>query len=142
MTRKGPIQTAVAGVSGYAGLELARLLLHHPALEGRPPVFVGREAEPVRLTEMHPQLADNNGSSELVIEPFSWELFKERGVDLLFLAPPHEQSRSWVPEALAHGLRVVDLSAAWRLRQPQNRAIYGFHDADAAMAERIQDRSV
>ena len=75
MMRKGPIQTAVAGVSGYAGLELARLLLHHPALQGRPPVFVGREgvgrdADPVRLIEMHPQLADNNASSGLMIEPF------------------------------------------------------------------------
>ena len=127
--RKDSIQTAVAGVSGYAGLELARLLLHHPALKGRPPVFVGRDAEPVRLTDMHPQLADNNGSSGLLVEPFSWELLKERGVDLLFLATPHEQSRSWVPEALAHGLRVVDLSGAWRLRAHEHRAIYGFHDA-------------
>ncbi len=93
MMRKDSIQTAVAGVSGYAGLELARLLLHHPALKGRPPVFVGRDAEPVRLTEMHPQLADNNGSSGLLVEPFSWELLKERGVELLFLATPHEQSR-------------------------------------------------
>jgi N-acetyl-gamma-glutamyl-phosphate reductase len=136
------LQTAVAGVSGYAGLELARLLLHHPALKGRPPVFVGRDAEPVRLTEMHPQLADNNGSSGLMVETFSWELLKARGVELLFLATPHEQSRSWVPEALAHGLRVVDLSGAWRLRQPENRAVYGFHDADSALAEKIQARSV
>src|SRR5580692_9008421 len=140
--RKDSIQTAVAGVSGYAGLELARLLLHHPALKGRPPVFVGRDAEAVPLTEMHPQLADNNGSCKLMVESFSWKLLKERGVELLFLATPHEQSRSWVPEALEHGLKVVDLSAAWRLREPENRTIYGFHDADAAMAERIQDRSV
>ena len=79
---KDSIQTAVAGASGYAGLELARLLLHHPRLQGRPPVFVGRDAEPVRLTEMHPQLADNNGSSGLLVETFSWELLQERGVEL------------------------------------------------------------
>jgi N-acetyl-gamma-glutamyl-phosphate reductase len=139
---KSSIQTAVAGVSGYAGLELARLLLHHPALKGRSPVFVGRDAEAVRLTEMHPQLADNNGSSGLLVEPFSWELLKERGVELIFLATPHEQSRSWVPEALEHGLKVVDLSAAWRLREPENRTVYGFHDADAAVAERVQTGSV
>jgi N-acetyl-gamma-glutamyl-phosphate reductase len=136
------IQTAVAGVSGYAGLELARLLLHHPRLQGRPPVFVGRDAEPVRLTEMHPQLADNNGSSGLFVEPFSWELLQKRGVELLFLATPHEQSRGWVPEALAHGLRVVDLSGAWRLRGQENRAIYGFQDADAALAAQVQAKSV
>jgi N-acetyl-gamma-glutamyl-phosphate reductase len=139
---KSSIQTAVAGVSGYAGLELARLLLHHPALKGRPPVFVGRDAEAVRLTEMHPQLADNNGSSGLLVEPFSWDLLKERGVELIFLATPHEQSRSWVPEALEHSLKVVDLSAAWRLREPENRAIYGFRDADSVVAERVQTGSV
>jgi N-acetyl-gamma-glutamyl-phosphate reductase len=139
---KSSIQTAVAGVSGYAGLELARLLLHHPALKGRPPVFAGRDAEAVRLTEMHPQLADNNGSSRLLVEPFSWELLQDRGVELIFLATPHEQSRSWVPEALEHGLKVVDLSAAWRLRDPENRTIYGFQDADAAVAERVQTGSV
>ncbi len=33
---------------------------------------------------MHPQLADNNGSTALMVEPFSWELLKDRGVDLLF----------------------------------------------------------
>jgi len=137
-----PIQTAVAGVSGYAGLELARLLLHHPALKGTPPVFVGRDADPIRLTDIHPQLADNHGSSGLLVEPFSWQLFKERGVELLFLATPHEQSRSWVPEALTHGLKVVDLSAAWRLGVHENRAIYHFHDEDAAHAERIQTTSV
>jgi N-acetyl-gamma-glutamyl-phosphate reductase len=139
---RSSIQTAVAGVSGYAGLELARLLLHHPALKGRPPVFVGRDAEAVRLTEMHPQLADNNGSSRLLVEPFSWELLQDRGVELIFLATPHEQSRSWVPEALEHGLKVVDLSAAWRLREPENRTIYGFHDADSVAAERVQTGSV
>ena len=140
--RKDSIQTAVAGVSGYAGLELARLLLHHPALKGRAPVFVGRDADTVRLTEMHPQLADNNGSSGLLVEPFSWELLQDHGVELLFLATPHEQSRSWVPKALEHGLKVVDLSAAWRLREPENRTIYGFHDADTVVAEQVQTKSV
>ncbi len=47
-----------------------------------------------------------------------------------------------MPEALAHGLRVVDLSGAWRLRAHENRAIYKFHDEDAAQAERSQTASV
>jgi N-acetyl-gamma-glutamyl-phosphate reductase len=142
MTPKESIQTAVAGVSGYAGMELARLLLRHPALKGRPPVFVGRDEKPVRLTDLHPQLTDNNGSTALMVEPFSWKLLKDRGVDLFFMATPHEQSRDWAPEALAQGLRVVDLSAAWRLRVAENRTIYGFHDADAALAESTQTKSV
>jgi N-acetyl-gamma-glutamyl-phosphate reductase len=139
---KEAVQVAIAGVSGYAGMELARILLRHPALQGRPPVFVGREEKAIRLTDMHPQLADNNGSSELLVEPFSWELLQQRGVDLIFMATPHEQSRSWAPEALARGFRVVDLSAAWRLREEEHRAIYNFHDDDAAGAARVQSKSV
>ena len=62
---KSQVQTAVMGVSGYAGLELARLLLHHPRLKGVPPVFLGRAdaASEASLTAMHPQLMDNNGSA-------------------------------------------------------------------------------
>src|ERR1700722_11594274 len=114
------MQTAVMGVSGYAGMELAGLLLRHPALAGLPPLFLGRTdsaSEP--LASVHPQLMDNNGtglgSGSLSIEPFSWELVQSRGVKVLFLATPHEQSREWVPQALEHGLRVIDLSGAWRL---------------------------
>jgi N-acetyl-gamma-glutamyl-phosphate reductase len=139
---RNPVQTAVLGVSGYAGMELARLLLHHPRLEGRPPVFAGRGAEAEPLTDLHPQLADNNGSRSLMVEPFSWHLIKERGVDLLFLATPHEQSRSQVPEALDRGLRVIDLSGAWRLTRSTHRAIYNFHDDDDALAEQVQAKSV
>ena len=104
MTKK--IQTAVMGVSGYAGAELARLLLHHPQLRGVPPVFLGRAETAQPLTELHPQLMDNNGSHALKVEPFSWDLLKERGVDVLFLATPHEQSREWAPQALEHGIRI------------------------------------
>ena len=62
------VQTAVVGVTGYAGAELARLLLHHPRLKGQPPVFAGRVDDKdaarggIPLAEIHPQLADNNGS--------------------------------------------------------------------------------
>src|SRR3984957_18699729 len=134
------VQTAVVGVTGYAGAELARLLLHHPRLKGKPPVFAGRVDEKdaerggVPLEEIHPQLADNNGSHSLKVEPFSWKMLAERGVELLFLATPHEQSREWVPEALKHGLRVVDLSGAWRLTDAKNRAVYAFEDEGAKIA--------
>jgi N-acetyl-gamma-glutamyl-phosphate reductase len=43
-------------------------------------------------------------------------------------------SRELVPEALRRGLRIVDLSGAWRLKQAANRAVYGFKDADPAAA--------
>lgn len=145
---KQSAQTALVGVTGYAGAELARLLLRHPRLAGKQPVFAGRVDQKdaaqggIPLTQIHPQLADNTGSDSLRLEPFSWELLAERGVEILFLATPHELSREWVPEALARGLRVIDLSGAWRLTEDANRAVYGFHDADPALAAATQARAV
>ena len=141
------IQTAVVGVTGYAGAELARLLLHHPRLKGAPPVFAGRvdakdEARGgIPLAEIHPQLACSD-TKNLKLEPFSWELLFSRGVQVLFLATPHEQSRKWVPEALARGLRVIDLSGAWRLNESANRVIYNFEDEGAELAAKTQAQAV
>ncbi len=138
---KETVQTAVIGVTGYAGAELARLLLHHPRLKGKPPVFAGRvDAKDaarggVPLGEIHPELVDSKGSGDLKQEPFSWELLKTRGAEVLFLATPHEQSREWVPEALERGLRVIDLSGAWRLTEAANRAVYAFEDDGTELAD-------
>jgi len=142
------VQTAVVGVTGYAGAELARLLLHHPRLKGAPPVFAGRVDEKdaarggIPLAEIHPQLADSAGNGALKQEPFSWDLLTSRGVEVLFLATPHEQSREWVPEALKRGLRVIDLSGAWRLNDAVNRAVYAFEDEGSEKAAAIQEQAV
>lgn len=141
-----PVQTAVVGVTGYAGAELARLLLHHPRLKDAPPVFAGRvdakeEARGVPIAEIHPQLA-GAFATNLNLEPFSWELLASRGVQVLFLATPHEQSREWVPEALARGLRVIDLSGAWRLTESANRAVYNFEDEGTGIAAETQSQAV
>jgi N-acetyl-gamma-glutamyl-phosphate reductase len=138
---------AVMGVSGYAGMELARLLLRHPALAGTPPLFLGRaEGTPEPLARVHPQLMDNNGTGfgpgGLSIQPFSWELLRSRGIEVLVLATPHEQSREWVPQALEHGLRVIDLSGAWRLTEASNRAVYKFADEGSAAATQVQTKAV
>ncbi len=146
-----PVQTAVVGVSGYAGAELARLLLHHPRLRGCAPIFFGRmednaagteKGASVPLTDLHPQLADNNGAGNLTVEPFHWSALKQRKIDVVFLATPHEQSRAWVPQLLEAGVRVIDLSGAWRLDEETNRAIYKLTDADPAAADSIQRKAV
>jgi len=142
------LQTAVVGVTGYAGAELARLLLHHPRLKGKTPVFAGRvDAKDIArggqpLAEIHPQLVDSRGSGQLIQQPFSWRLLDDLGVEVLFLATPHEQSREWVPEALKRGLRVIDLSGAWRLTEAANRAVYAFEDIDSEVAEATQAEAV
>ena len=113
---QGQSQIAVMGVTGYAGAELARLLLRHPRMAGASPLFLGREgAARESLTAIHPQLAGLS-RDQLCVEPFSWDLLAGRDVNVLFLATPHEQSRKWAPEALARG-------AAHR--RPQRRMAFG-----------------
>src|SRR5947209_2427602 len=134
------VQPAIVGAAGYSGFELTRLLLRHPNL--KPPLLLAREDGAAgALTDLYPQIS-GNGSGPLPLEPFSWELLRSRGVDVLFLATPHEVSRQWVPEADRRGIRVVDLSGAWRLREQQHRAVYNFHDADPSAAETAAQRAV
>jgi N-acetyl-gamma-glutamyl-phosphate reductase len=117
------IRTAVAGVSGFAGGELVRLLLDHPRLEQTPPLLLGRTgAETVALTALQPQLSGLPHADDLSVVPFDWKLLHDEGIDILFLATPHQQSREDVPQALAQGLRVVDLDAAARI---QTEAVFG-----------------
>ena len=141
------LRTAVAGVTGYAGAELARLLLLHPRLAQTPPVFLGRmssegDGAAIALTSLHPQLSGLPNADGLSVVPFGWDQLQREGVELLFLATPHEQAREWAPQALAHGIRVVDLSAAWRLQEDANRAIYKLTDADPSSAQTLQREAV
>src|SRR5258707_5230246 len=138
MTAK--LKVAVLGATGYSGLELTRLLLRHPQVEK--PVLLRRANDSgngaVNLADIFPTLS-GNGSYPL--EPLNWASLKKQGVQLLFLATPHEVSRALVPEAVAEGIRVIDLSGAWRLYEAQNRAIYGFKDEDAVSAAELSEKT-
>lgn len=142
------VQTAVLGVTGYSGAELARLLVHHPGLKGKAPAFVGRVDDADRsrggipLAEIHPQLMDSHETGSLMVQPFSWELLDDLGVEVLFLATPHELSRERVPQARKRGLRVIDLSGAWRLEDASNRDVYGFQDEGSETASETQSEAV
>jgi len=133
------LKTGVLGATGYSGLELTRLLLRHPRLE-KPVLLRRSDADAAcNLAEMFPSLS-GNGSYPL--QPLSWPGLKQQGVELLFLATPHDASRALVPEAIARGIRVVDLSGAWRLKQAHNRAVYGFEDANLVTAAELTEKAV
>jgi N-acetyl-gamma-glutamyl-phosphate reductase len=126
------LKTAVVGATGYAGFELTCLLKRHPHLYA--PLLLSREngsQTPANLAEVFPALGGDGGYP---LEPFSWARLRDSGVELLFLSTPHEVSRALVPEAIAQGLRVIDLSGAWRLKQEQHRAAYGFAGSQPEVA--------
>src|SRR5436305_9808357 len=154
------LKVAVLGATGYSGMELTRILLRHPRVEtpvllrraeSQNPHPVSQKARDkggatgsngdaqVNLADIFPALS---GNGSYLLEPLSWPSLKAKGVDLLFLATPHEVSRSLVPEAVTRGMRVVDLSGAWRLKQEQHRAIYKFKDEDAATAAELTENAV
>jgi N-acetyl-gamma-glutamyl-phosphate reductase len=140
-------RTAIAGVGGYAGGELARLLLRHPKVNGVTPTFYGRAGEAeigpaTYLEDVHPQLAAPGNQQAHEVFPFSWERIADTGVEVLFLATPHEQSREWVPQAIKQGIKVIDLSGAWRLKDDVNREVYRLKDANPEHASRLQTEAV
>jgi N-acetyl-gamma-glutamyl-phosphate reductase len=131
------VRAAVVGPTGYSGCEVTRLLLHHP--HAAKPVLLNREASTGELTEAYPHLS-GNGFGSLAIEALEWE--KLKSVDVVFLCTPHEFSREWVPDAIARGIRVVDLSGAWRLKQDTHRAVYGFQDTHPETAAVVEKEAV
>jgi N-acetyl-gamma-glutamyl-phosphate reductase len=109
---RNPRQIAVVGVTGYTGLELARILLRHPALQ--PPVFYVRDTNGAKcLAELFPQF---RGWGEAPLRPLSVDSIASTSAGTVFLATPHEVSAELAPAFLQAGLRVVDLSGAFRFR--------------------------
>ncbi len=100
------IKTAIINVTGYAGVELARLLSRHPAVDL---VSVsGRSAAGKKLGEVFPHLADIDLTVENQIGP----------AEVVFSALPHKESAAEVMPVLEQGARVIDLSADFRLNDP------------------------
>ncbi|MDJ0874340.1 MAG: N-acetyl-gamma-glutamyl-phosphate reductase [Desulfobacterales bacterium] len=103
-------RVAVVGATGYAGAELVRILSVHPEVEIT--IITSRQYAGTRFAAVYPGMET---ITELVCEPFEIETLCQRA-DLVFLALPHELPMAIVPELLAAGLRVVDLSADFRFR--------------------------
>ena len=110
---RDPRQIAVVGVTGYSGLELARILLRHPAVQA--PTFYVRDANGTKcLSERFPQF---RGWGEAPLRALSVEAITSSNAGTVFLATPHEVSAELGPAFLKAGLRVVDLSGAFRFRE-------------------------
>jgi N-acetyl-gamma-glutamyl-phosphate reductase len=107
---RDPSQIAVLGVTGYSGLELAELLLRHPSAKS--PVFYLRDTQGAKcLSELFPRF---RAWGQAPIRPLSVEAITSTAAGSAFLATPHEVSATLAPALLEAGLRVVDLSGAFR----------------------------
>src|SRR5215813_8481627 len=112
---RDPRQVAVVGVTGYTGFELARLLMRHPAVKN--PVFYLRDPSGKKcLGELFPQL---RGTAEASLRPLSADAITSSPAGTAFLATPHDVSAELAPQLLEAGLRVVDLSGAFRFQSAE-----------------------
>jgi N-acetyl-gamma-glutamyl-phosphate reductase len=108
------VRVAIAGATGYAGRELIALLARHPLARIARLMSSGRtEKQPFPIEQSHPALRT---PASLMCHPLRVEDLSKEEVDLVFLATPHEVSHDLAPELVARGLRVVDLSGAFRLK--------------------------
>ena len=113
-------KTAIVGVTGYTGQELARLLSAHPKFQ-----IAGKFASK----------ADEKSGAEA----FSFDRLRSYSPDAVILATEHELSMHLVPELLSAGYRVVDMSGAFRLKDAQQYPEwYGFeHTSPALLNEAV-----
>ena len=115
------IQVGIIGVSGYSGMELARLLAGHPRLSLALAVSDKWAGDVVG-----DRLPFGGPTATVRIRPQAEAAMAMRGLDLVFLCTPAEASLELAAQALEAGVRVVDLSGAFRLGVDEYPRWYGF----------------
>ncbi|MBA3981661.1 MAG: N-acetyl-gamma-glutamyl-phosphate reductase [Alcanivorax sp.] len=102
-------RAGIVGGTGYTGVELLRLLVNHPQVEVA--AITSRSEEGVAVADMFPNL---RGHLDLRFTVPDVAQLAE--LDVVFFATPHNVAMRMMPELMAAGVRVVDLSADFRLR--------------------------
>ncbi len=110
------LKVAIVGASGYTGLELIRLLERHPKVVIS--CITSEQSAGKKISEIFPSLL---GRCDLVLESLNPDSVAARA-DIIFTALPHQAAMVVVPDLLAAGRKVIDLSADYRLHDP---AVYG-----------------
>lgn len=126
------IKAAILGASGYTGAELLRILANHPEVEVVS--ATSRQYTGTPVTSVYPALA---GFYDGLVysDPAG---FAATGADVVFSALPHGASHEVVPDIVKSGAKVVDLSADFRLNDPEvYKNWYGEHGAVELIKEAV-----
>jgi N-acetyl-gamma-glutamyl-phosphate reductase len=130
------IKTAIVGASGYTGMELLRLLLVHPSVDLV--AATSRQELGKSLGSVFPRFHKASGADLVFIAPDPDAIFAT-GAEVAFLALPHGVAAEIARALLDRGLRVIDLSADFRLRDAAvYEEFYGHpHPAPELLAEAV-----
>ncbi|MBT3280698.1 MAG: N-acetyl-gamma-glutamyl-phosphate reductase [Campylobacteraceae bacterium] len=103
------INVAIVGASGYTGLELIKILINHPKFNI---TYIANSEGGVNVTDLHPSL---DGVLDMDVQKANANEIS-KVADLAFLALPHKASMGFAKQLLALEIKVVDLSADYRLQ--------------------------
>ncbi|WP_455426230.1 N-acetyl-gamma-glutamyl-phosphate reductase [Dryocola sp. LX212] len=119
------LNTLIVGASGYAGAELVTYLNRHPHMNITALTVSAQSNDAGKLlSDLHPQL---KGIVDMPLQAMSDISEFTDGVDVVFLATAHEVSHDLVPQCLAAGCVVIDLSGAFRVNDAEfYQRYYGF----------------
>ena len=131
------IEAGIIGGTGYTGSELLRILAKHP--EAEVVAVSSRKEKGRKVWEVHPHL---KGFYDLEFVEPDFEVFSE--CDVVFTAVPHGEAMRYVPELYDAGVRVIDLSADYRLSREKYEEVYGkehkaYIEAVYGLTERHRD---
>jgi len=122
------MRIGIIGGSGYVGGELLRLLLLHPHVEVT--MVTSRQSAGEYIFNIHPNL---RGLTQLKFVPQDLNEL-QKNCDIVFTATPHGGSVNLVPQLLKGGLKVIDMSADFRLKNPCDyETYYGWKHANYEM---------
>lgn len=130
------VKIAVIGASGYTGLELLRLLLTHPHAELV--CVTSRQNAGRKIGELFPRFTGAESADLKFIDPEP-EAIAATGAEVAFLALPHGVAAGYASSLLEKGLRIIDLSADFRLEDPEvYKEFYGDdHPAPELLKEAV-----
>ena len=114
------INVGVIGASGYTGLELIKILLKHPKFNLN---YVANSDGGTTLEKLHPSLLK---VSHLEVQKADFDTCA-KSCEIVFLAVPHQTAMAYVKPLIERGLKVVDLSADYRLPKDIYEAFYCPH---------------
>ncbi len=123
-------RVAIIGASGFTGLELVKILIGHPGFEI---TYVATSEGETSLTALHPSLTDVFDAPVYKADAGSIA----EAAELAFLALPHKASMGFAKELLEKGVKVVDLSADYRLELETYEKHYCPHEDKAHIAEAV-----
>lgn len=129
------IRAAIIGITGYTGIELTRLITQHPIITLT--VATSRKQYGKKLNEIHSFLT-GLPQAELILSSYD-PLSIAKNCDVVFLAVPHSSAMSLATELLQYSVKVIDLSADFRLKNPETYASWytATHIAPELLSEAI-----